>query len=60
MTRYYASGARSRFFPHLFHTISTIRIYKDFKKERSVSALRAPQGQSRLQNTHTSAMNANL
>ena len=26
----------------------------------SVSALRAPQGQSRLQNTHTSAMNANL
>lgn len=34
MTRYCASGARSRFFPHLFHTISTIRIYKDFKKEK--------------------------
>lgn len=60
MTRYCASGARSHFFPS---SIPRTKRYKNLQnciKERSVSALRAPQDQSRLQNTHTPTMNANL
>lgn len=34
MTRYYASGARSHCSPHLFHTISAVRIYKDQKEKK--------------------------
>ena len=35
MTRYCASGARSHFSPHLFHALSAVRIYKDYKGKRA-------------------------
>ena len=60
MTRYCASGARSHFTPSSIPHNKFFKNLQNCIKQGSVSALRAPQGQSRLQNTHTSAMNANL
>ena len=60
MTRYCASGARSHFAPSSIPHTKCFKNLQNCIKQGSVSALRAPQGQSRLRNTHTSAMNANL
>ena len=60
MTRYCASGARSHFAPSSIPHNKCFKNLQNCIKQGSVSALRAPQGQSRLQNTHTSAMDANL
>ena len=51
MTRYCASGARSHFAPSSIPHNKCFKNLQNCIKQGSVSALRAPQGQSRFQNT---------